>query len=133
MLTGAPFRRQIYQRSTRLTIKRVIKPNMHLNVLHAEVFIYTVYYVLCVLLYGSASTITQHWLPVLKHACAATVSHDPGYLMLPYLYILFGVSVALGHMFTPSKTPGHLSPAASQLCFLSHLHLRVIENVSCVV
>lgn len=52
MPTDAPFRRQIYQRSTRLTIKCVIKPNMHLNVLHAEVFIY-ILRVMCSLVWFS--------------------------------------------------------------------------------
>lgn len=94
---------------------------MHLNVLHTQVFIYTCYVFSEVVQYPPS----QHWLSVLNHAWAATVSHDPGCLMLPYLWILFGLSVALGHMFTP----GHLSPTASQLCFLNHLRLRVIENV----
>lgn len=68
MSTDAPFRRQIYQRGTLLIKKCVTKPNMHLNVLHTQVFIsieihlslytHTHVHVLYVLWCGLAPTIT---------------------------------------------------------------------------
>lgn len=93
MSTDAPFRRQIYQRGTLLIKKCVTKPNMHLNVLHTQVFIsidihlslytHTRTRLICSLVWFSSHYHSTGCQCSNTDGQLATVTHDPGYLLLP--------------------------------------------------